>query len=70
MEALIDWVLNLKPEELPPVPWRLSACSTVTDNQVFLTSLKRDLLKGPDHPRARFGTIQQTVILIWNIKNA
>jgi hypothetical protein len=65
--ALFDWVLNLKPGHLPPVPWKLRKCETVTGNEKFLTSLQRDIMLGPEkNSRFKTGALQEDVILLWN----
>jgi hypothetical protein len=66
---LMDWALTLKPEDLPSAPWKLRSCVTTTDNEKFLTSLQRDIRKGPTSPRAKYGALQEDVIKIWNVIN-
>ena len=67
IKRLMSWALKLEAGDLPPVPWKLNICSTVTGNEKFLKSLQRDIKKGPKGERARFGALQDDVINLWNL---
>tara|TARA_R110002074_G_scaffold105742_4_gene228405 strand:+ start:3228 stop:3473 length:246 start_codon:yes stop_codon:yes gene_type:complete len=66
--ALMDWAITLTPEDLPTVPWEFRKGMSVINNKKFLVSLQRDIRRGPTkNPRARFGVLQEDVIIIWNL---
>ena len=56
--ALVDFVLLLTPEDLPPEPFQLNAWTTVIDRTKFLRSVQTDLRAGHTGPRARLGAVQ------------
>ena len=73
-ESLAQRVLDLRPGDLPDVPWILKESVTVqvgrstfpggpymriTDNAAFLGTIQRDVQAGPDGPRARMGTLYE-----------
>jgi hypothetical protein len=53
---LFDWVEQLTPEELPPVPWLLHPSVRVIDNSRFLFALQQDAKRATSW-RARFGVL-------------
>jgi len=63
---LVDWALNLTPDQLPSIPWELEKGKKVIGNEKFLASLQRDLREGPSSPRARTGAIESDLINMWN----
>jgi hypothetical protein len=60
--AAADFCLRLAPGDLPPVPFRLNACTTVSDARRFLRSLQADIERGPSGPRAFYGALQAELI--------
>ncbi len=67
MQELIDWALALEPCDLPDVPFQLHKSQVVIGKDKFLTSIKRDIKKGPKGARARFGALQSDVKALWEI---
>ncbi len=60
--APTGFCLLLAPDELPPVPFRLNAWTTIQDTERFLRSLRADIERGPRGPRAFYGALQAELI--------
>ena len=60
--AAADFCLRLAPGDLPPVPFRLNAWTTVSVTGRFLRSLQADIERGPSGPRAFYGALQNELI--------
>lgn len=56
--AQADFVLLLTPDDLPPVPFRLTSKTTVHDRERFLKHLKTSIRIGPTDWYARRGILQ------------
>ncbi len=52
------WFLSLPVDTLPVEPFALAPGRTIKDPAKFFAVLRRDLQRGPDAPRARYGAIQ------------
>lgn len=57
---LVDFLMH-GGADLPTTGFRLYPGSLVTDPAAWLESLRRDVARGPDGPRARLGTLQQDI---------
>ncbi len=49
---------RLEVGDLPPSPFKLQPCVTITDAGMFLESIRREVDLGPSSARARLGTLQ------------
>jgi hypothetical protein len=49
---------RLEPEELPPAPFKLRPCVTITDATRWLDSIRLEVDAGTLGPRARMGSLQ------------
>jgi len=59
--ADLQWLWELTPADLPEPPWQLHPGQKVIGNPIFLESLKRDALLGPESPRWRWGALQDDI---------
>lgn len=57
-----DFCLLLAPDDLPPVPFKLNACTEVRDAAKMLRWLRAGIRRGPSGPRARLGTLQTDLL--------
>ncbi|MCR9293451.1 MAG: hypothetical protein NXI32_12075 [bacterium] len=60
--AAADFCLLLTPEDLPPVPFMLNAWTEVRDADKKLRSLRADIIRGPNSPRAFYGALQADLL--------
>jgi hypothetical protein len=61
--AVADFVLLLAPDDLPE-RFKLRQGVEVVDSHLFLASLKRDVLRGAEGPRARWGALQKDLVTL------
>jgi hypothetical protein len=74
MRSWVFWACSLSPSDLPEAPWALKTTKdcwigrtfvrggpflTVTNNEVWLRTLQRELREGPTGPRAKAGAVQE-----------
>jgi hypothetical protein len=66
---LMNWVLALEPEGLPPVPFKLTQHETIFDSSLYIAFLQRDIRLGPRGSRARNGVLLDDIRQLWKIAN-
>jgi hypothetical protein len=74
LQSIAEAVPKLTPADLPPTPWVLKVAPrvpigrsvflggpyvTVTNNEVWLRELQRDVAAGPCGPRGKTGAVQE-----------
>lgn len=60
-QALYDWIIGLRVEQLPEVPFNLYQGVRVTGGEVFLKSLQQQAARGVNEARARNGVLQDDI---------
>ena len=60
-QALYDWIIGLRVEQLPEVPFNLYQGVRVTGGEVFLKSLQQQATRGANEARARNGVLQDDI---------
>lgn len=65
--AAADFVLLLTPDDLPSDPKSYGPECVRIDRRKYLRSLKSDVLLGPNGPRARYGAVQNELLLLTRV---
>lgn len=65
--ALVDRILTLTPEDLPPTPFDFCQGETVVDSEKYLTAFQNEIRCGEDHPRSCTGVLQDEIRILWHL---
>lgn len=65
-----EWASRLGPEDLPKAPFPLDSNRTVVDVAGFTRALQADVARGPQGPRARYGSVQADCRILRAIMNS